>query len=467
MKNLFTIENDLKKWAYWALFVHLLTAIFSVGFYHWDEYFQIFEFLSFKLGHTPKEVLPWEFGAQMRPWLQPAFLYLFKFVFPILDYPFAFMTFARLLAAGISFYSQLAFYNSTKKFFDQKFHLEYFLLSTFLWFMPFLHARFSSENMSSNFYLLGLALFFTKRSVSLIALFWALSFWLRFQMGFALIAPILFLLYSYRNQFNQIILFSLVFLLVIGINVGIDSWGHRAWTFAPWEYAKQNIYFNKSAQFGINPWYDYIKWLFTRPALPFGIVIVTSLVLYFKKFPKDVLTWSIIPFFLAHQLVGHKEFRFLFPLVGLIPFIVFQFKDKFFLNKKFISYPLIAANLILLVLYAFKPMNTNIGLFKFLRTNDSNITSIQFHAENPAQMMADLEPYFVFKSKKPEMKIDRVEDFNADFGKWLHVDRVVNLKAALEKNCQLSYSSIWEIEFLIKYKLIKDKSKGLFLLECP
>lgn len=334
MKNLFTIDNDLKKWAFLALIIHLVTAVFSEGFYHWDEYFQIFEFLSFKLGHTPKEVLPWEFGALMRPWLQPAFLYLFKYVFPILDHPFAFMTLARLMAVGFSFFTQLAFFNSTKKFFSSETHRQYFILSMFLWFMPFLHARFSSENMSANFYLLGLSVFFNSGSIALIALFWALSFWLRFQMGFALVFPILFLLYQQRKSFKNLSLFSIVFLLVIGINMLIDSWGYGAWTFAPWEYVKQNIYYNKSAQFGINPWYDYIKWLLTRPGLPFGIIMAASLVMYFKRFPKDIITWSIIPFYLAHQFVGHKEFRFLFPMIGLLPVIIFHFREKFFIQKK-------------------------------------------------------------------------------------------------------------------------------------
>jgi hypothetical protein len=46
-----------------------------VGYHNPDEYFQITEFASYKLGITPAANLAWEFNAGIRPALQPAMIY--------------------------------------------------------------------------------------------------------------------------------------------------------------------------------------------------------------------------------------------------------------------------------------------------------------------------------------------------------------------------------------------------------
>jgi phosphatidylinositol glycan class B len=48
-----------------AFILHLLAAIFSVGFYHTDEHFQILEFLNYKLGRSTGAELAVEFGQRM------------------------------------------------------------------------------------------------------------------------------------------------------------------------------------------------------------------------------------------------------------------------------------------------------------------------------------------------------------------------------------------------------------------
>jgi phosphatidylinositol glycan class B len=36
---------------------------------------------------------------------------------------------------------------------------------------------------------------------------------------------------------------------------------------------------------------------------------------------KDALVWTILPFLLIHFYIGHKELRFLFPAIGLLPLV--------------------------------------------------------------------------------------------------------------------------------------------------
>ncbi len=62
----------------------VLTSIFSLGYHHFDEHFQILEFAGSKLDLTTPNNLPWEYDYQMRPAIQPAIavcLYNF-FLFP-------------------------------------------------------------------------------------------------------------------------------------------------------------------------------------------------------------------------------------------------------------------------------------------------------------------------------------------------------------------------------------------------
>ena len=66
-----------------AFVIQMLTA-WRTYFFHSDEYFQIIEFASYKLGLSPVKVLPWEFSQQIRPTIQPyIFIGLYKFFMAI------------------------------------------------------------------------------------------------------------------------------------------------------------------------------------------------------------------------------------------------------------------------------------------------------------------------------------------------------------------------------------------------
>jgi len=94
----------------------IIASIFSKGYHHFDEHFQILEFAGVKLGLTTPSNLPWEYHYQMRPALQPSLvviLYRFLAVFGI-DNPF-FITFVlRLMSGGLTFVSMLLLYNIFK-----------------------------------------------------------------------------------------------------------------------------------------------------------------------------------------------------------------------------------------------------------------------------------------------------------------------------------------------------------------
>ena len=63
------------RWAGVSLLLIAVASYFSYGFFQFDEYYQVTEFVSFKLGKTPPDQLAWEYHQQIRPWLQPAVYY--------------------------------------------------------------------------------------------------------------------------------------------------------------------------------------------------------------------------------------------------------------------------------------------------------------------------------------------------------------------------------------------------------
>lgn len=53
------------------IILYLFSTINSNGFYHPDEHFQLIEFAGLKAGWNTSDDLAWEYGAQIRPTLQP------------------------------------------------------------------------------------------------------------------------------------------------------------------------------------------------------------------------------------------------------------------------------------------------------------------------------------------------------------------------------------------------------------
>jgi phosphatidylinositol glycan class B len=62
-----TVKNP----AFIIFVIYLITAIFSSGYHHPDEHFQLIEFAGLEGGWNTSADLPWEYDAQIRPALQP------------------------------------------------------------------------------------------------------------------------------------------------------------------------------------------------------------------------------------------------------------------------------------------------------------------------------------------------------------------------------------------------------------
>ncbi len=141
------LNNKVKIIWFSAIFIHLLAAWFSTGYFHVDEHSQLIEYANYYLGNIQANDLAWEFKATMRPSLQVfVFVGLVKFfAFLGINNPFVLAAFSRVLSAmlgllAIHFLGKIVFKASKQHY------LLFVLISCFLWFMPYQHVRFSSEN---------------------------------------------------------------------------------------------------------------------------------------------------------------------------------------------------------------------------------------------------------------------------------------------------------------------------------
>jgi phosphatidylinositol glycan class B len=361
-----------------------IAAWYTIGYHHPDEHFQIWEFANYKLRHIPASELPWEFPAQMRPGLQPFLAYSLVVTAQALgiDNPFVQVFLARLIC-GIA---ALTVYWHWVKWLERDFKspetarwMRLGLL--FFWLMPYLHVRFSSENTSAICFFGGLLLLLRGLETHSKRLDWkmvgaglllGLSFFFRYQIAFAGIGLGAWLLFKGRPSIQQWIALASGALIALGLGLVTDHWLYGEWVFAPYNYFFSNIMEGKAANFGVSPFWWYLTEMPIALLPPLSLVLLFFCALGIWEKPWHVLSWCVVPFVLAHSLVGHKEVRFLFPMA--MPFFFFAafgweiFREKFQIKNwmtKAIGY-CFGLNLAVMVFRIFIPAKEMVAYYKFL-----------------------------------------------------------------------------------------------------
>jgi phosphatidylinositol glycan class B len=317
----------------WGAVVLLITAYFSAGFHHWDEHFQVLEFAGYKLGLTPLQDLPWEYAARIRPALLPfiAFLVHHLFTFFGSSDPFAAAFFLRLLSAALSFTAMMLMVRAfLPGIADERLRYAFVLLTFFTWFAAYDAVRFSSENWSGNLFVIGFALLMRERrrssSRTLLAAgaLFGLAFTVRMQVAFMVLGLLAWLLLIRKEHFRTIVLLAAGLLITVGIGIVIDRWFYGQWTLTAWNAFDVNILQGKASAFSRDPWYTYFTKTFAHAGPPISLVFIAAPLILFLLDRRNVLTWTVLPFVLAHTLIAHKELRFLFPMLGLLPVVIVQ-----------------------------------------------------------------------------------------------------------------------------------------------
>lgn len=328
-------------------FFGLLAAYFSVGYFQLDEHYQILEFLSFKLDPSNRSSLPWEFDAQIRPWLQPfLYYYLTKFlnIFGVFD-PFVLEKIFRLISVivfQVCIWKMYSFFILTDiQDETQKKYLKWFY--ALFWVFPFLSARISSEAFGASLFFIGFIGLHKNldsiKKIDLQVLFYSfligISVWIRFQLAAAVLGLLCWYIFFKKpfkpNVFAQIAAGGFIAVIV---GVLVDYWGYGNFALTPINYFSRNILQGEAAKHGISPWWDYFDMSQKKLHPGFGAIVVLSFLYFWIKQFKHYLVLPSLLFYLLHMFTAHKELRFIFPLVYLIPFVlIFSLKDLGFFEK--------------------------------------------------------------------------------------------------------------------------------------
>jgi len=407
-----------------SILVLVITAFFSAGYHHIDEHIQILEFAGLKLNMTVADNLPWEYNYQMRATIQPSIVVLLFHFFNIfgINNPFTITIFLRLLSAAIAFLGMYMIYKSyNKSILDPVLQKWFLLLSFFIWFMIYNNVRFSSENWSGSIFLIAFALLNNKKFPNkfyylYVGFLLGLSFLFRYQGGFLILGLILWYLLIKKNWGNTAFLILGIMVMIV-LGIFIDRWYYGKWTLSLWNYFEQNIILDKVSDFGIKPWWFYFKDVFIRAIPPFSIVLILSFILVFIFKRKDILTWTIFPFLLIHFIIGHKEIRFLFPVIGFIPIVIItsieiiQKKwNKLFLTNIFVrifAKLFWVINIALLTIIVFKPANAQISLFNKIYTEYKRPAILYYLTDNPYRNI-----YYYKRTNLELIKINSIDNID-------------------------------------------------------
>ncbi len=310
-----------------GLLVFITAAFFSMGYHQPDEHFQILEFCNYKLGRSPAADLALEFRTQSRPTLQPYIAYaIIKGLSTIgIENPFTWAFVLRLLTAISAWFVicklSLLFVND---FAAEKGKKIFIQMSLLLWFVPYLCVRFSSENLSAItlLYAIYFLLSYLKQNAQnkiallvLTGLLLGFSFFFRFQIASAIIGLIAWIVFVKKMNWKEISVITVAGIVSVAICVFLDYQFYGTAEITPYNYFHYNFIEGKLAGSGIDPWWSYFQFFIIQAVPPISILLLLSFIIGLYKKPTSVFSFCIIPFLIFHILIGHKEMRFLFPML--------------------------------------------------------------------------------------------------------------------------------------------------------
>lgn len=417
---------------FWGgLLVQLLFCITSVGYFHPDQHFQILEFSSYQLGKPNAAGNVWELAKHIRPTIQVYFFSGFRICCEWLSItnPFTQLTILRLIQGMILFiiFNWMSFVYCKK---NQRNLAIVLLLINFTWVLPYTRTLFSSELFSALVFFPAIVYFhqqyLQQKADWVLAVstgfFLAISFFLRFQMVFAIAGFGIWLLF-FEKQFKLTVYLVLGFIAGTALNVLLDYGFYHQWEFTPYLYFKTNLLDGVAASFGEKSFTYYLGILLVVVAAPplsiflFYRYCKTSIILF-----KHPLVLSCLLFIIGHCCVGHKEERFMFSIINAMPVIIglsstafdFYFKQtKWATLLKAVTYFSIFLNVVLLITFLFTPYSQTIAFDKKLKeTFDNTPAKIYCYTRTPLQTESHL-PLKLYESPMQNLELININNIDS------------------------------------------------------
>jgi phosphatidylinositol glycan class B len=353
--------------ASWALLLtsHVLAALFSRGYFQFDEHYQVLEFIQWKLGLVAGAQMPWELGEKMRPWLHPLLFFPLEWLSQrVLGWsPCLKTTLHRACVAAFAL-SVIALRTRRAP--------ALLPLYASLFFFPFIDVRISSEVIGGWLFALGYTLDNDARRPPAYHLGCGFLFGLAAVIRLHVLALLFGLCVHHLRQreLRRCVWLGLGVLPAFGLAALCDRWGYGVFTFVPWNYVYQNIVLGKAVHFGsgASPWYWYVGALVQKTGYLPGAVLLAALVWQWLRRPLDKLTLVSVPFVLLHVAVAHKELRYLFPLAPLMPDMLLGLWRELRAQRaaRYAACAFIACNLLLLAPAALHDADADVSLYAAL-----------------------------------------------------------------------------------------------------
>ena len=376
------LSHPDKAWMGIGLVIMLVTAWFSVGYHHPDEHYQLLEFYNYRMGLSPLSDLPWEYATHCRSALQPFLVYCFSAVLGALGISST-VTLAFVLRLCMAIFT---WYTTCRLIIvlaptlaNRRVQQLYAAMALFAWFVPYVGVRFSAEAIASNCFFLALAMLLEQQQdkqgkpLRLVAIGLLLGFTLffRLQMGLAYIGLVIWVLFIRKMKVIEWGTIAACALAAMGLSVVVDHWFYGIWTFTPYNYFDINIVKNVAAKFGVMPWWHYFKQFAEVGFMPVSIPLMLMYMAGVGRKPLHLLALVSATFFIGHFAIGHKELRFLFPMISAFIYMAAASIDKAadasFPKWQLIVFRVLAGvNICVLVFKMFTPASEVVKYYEFI-----------------------------------------------------------------------------------------------------
>lgn len=365
-----------------GLVLTILCAWFSIGFYHIDEHVQVLELASWRMGITPGASLPWEFREQVRSSLLPSIVLAVSKILGWIGWynPFT-VNFLLHLFTGIArwFITCLLCLQLSKNMITEKGKKLFVLMSLFLWFVPFISVRFTTENISGILFLYGIYILLrmfdegknTIRAYIIAGFLFGIAFFIRVPVSMAIFGFMIWLIKFKKPEWKYLFIMLAAGLVAIGLNISLDCIFYGKSVFTLLNFIA--IYVHHTApEMGANHWWFYIQQFAGRIMPPFGLLMIIAFGIGVYKHRKDALVWAIIPFIVVHCIIRHKELRFLFPVLFIFIYVSVLGIDYLLTKKsylrwhKYIYAAFVVMAIPLLLFRTFTPANLSVSYCRYI-----------------------------------------------------------------------------------------------------
>lgn len=171
-------------------------------------------------------------------------------------------------------------------------------------------------------------------------------------MAFAFVGIGLWLIFIRKSKWLELAVIFTGGLIALGIGVLIDHNLYGSWEFTPWNYYVANIVKGKAAEFGTMPFWDYIPLTVVHAVPPIGVALLLLIAIGVKKAYKDIFVYILLSFLVLHSVVGHKEMRFLFPVIFAATYLAALGLDWVFIRYSANKFLLVTLKILVVLNFA-------------------------------------------------------------------------------------------------------------------